>query len=177
MPFKMKSQNNLRTTPYLLVFLLLLSLFSACKKENNSSNTTATGTYYMRFKANGTQVEFTNQQSLVAAFSNTGNQYVGIFTGYDANSNMGLQVYDNKAIATGTYTGYAAVGSVLVGTLISYQTSNSSIYGETGMDTTVVVNINELTSTAVKGTFNGILSGQNDSMVITNGEFYLHRVN
>lgn len=130
----------------------------------------------MSFTANGTKVEYTLEGALVATFSNAGQQYVGIFSGYDTNTNMNLQVYDNTDISEKDYSGYTTVNTELVGVLMGYQDNSSTLYSKGGGD--VVVNVSSITDTSVSGTFSGTLkaAGKPD-MVIADGKFTVKRIN
>lgn len=167
---KTTKQRLTATFFYLVVFTLL---FNGCKKDQSTQ-----GGYLMKFDVNGKTVEFTGQASLVAAFSNTGNQYLGVFTGYDANSNMGLQVYDNKAIVPGTFSGYTISNSAIVGVLIGYQDTSGTQYTQGTTNSDAVITISELTATTVRGTFSGTLKAAGKSDIsVTNGQFYVWRAN
>lgn len=157
----------------LILAFALLMMFNACKKEENSNDG-----YMMRFKVNGAQVEFKTQASLVAAFGQSGNIFNGVFTGYDAKSNISLQVYDNKAISETTFSGYALVGSSFVGALIGYQDNDGTLYTQGSINSDATIKISEMSSTTVRGTFSGTLkaSGKSD-IAITNGEFFVWRAN
>ncbi|HSM46343.1 MAG TPA: hypothetical protein VK872_00895, partial [Draconibacterium sp.] len=94
----MKSNSSSKFTFQILVFALLVVLFGSCKNDDSDTGSE----YYVRFNANGQKVEYTIHNSLVAAFGQSGIQYNAVFTGYDATSNISLQVYDNKAIVPAT---------------------------------------------------------------------------
>lgn len=155
------------------VVILIFSVFvGSCKNENAPSG------YIMKFKTNGTTVEFTSQSSLVAAFANSGSQYTATFTGYDSNSNLSIVVYDNKAIAPVTYSGYQLNNTEFIGALIVYEDKNGKIYSQLSTNSDIKVVINEITSTTVRGTFSGTLtSSDNEELSVTNGEFYVWRAN
>lgn len=155
-----------------LAFSILV--LSSCSTTNSKNN----GGYVMRFKANGNTVEFTVQASLTAAFGQSSNQYNGLFTGYDANSDISLQVFDDKTISESTYTGYTIVGSAVIGTLISYQDDTGTVYTQGSGSSDATVSITQITSKTVRGTFSGTLkaSGKPD-MAITGGQFYVWRAN
>ena len=137
------------------------------------------GTYYFRFDANGTRVTFNTQNSLTAAFSQSGNQRVLIITGFDATRNSAVQIYSGAAITTTSYTGYTIntqLGAV-VGMIFHYQDASGTLYtSDTGNTNTA--GITEISSSAVRGTFSGRLkaTGKAD-IVVTNGEFFVVRAN
>ena len=160
----------------LITFTVIVMLFSSCSKDETDSST-----YYIRFNANGESVEFTNQLILIAGFGHSGNQYTGTISGAnDAQSNVGLQIYNNAPILEGNYRGYGISGGAVVGVIIGYKEKQSGVLFSSGggpnVDATVV--ITEITAATVKGTFHGKLqaSGQPD-MIITNGSFFVRRSN
>src|SRR5690606_8909460 len=106
----------------LCLFALPL-LVAAC---SDSSGPSGNSGYFLRFDANGSRVTYTNEGALFATFSQSGSQHVGVFTGYDASTNMGLQVYSDAPIATTTYSGYTLSGSTFVGALIGYQDASGT---------------------------------------------------
>jgi len=154
-----------------LVVLMITVVLSSCKKDDPEENG---GAYEMSFTANGTKVKYTTQGALVASFANSGSQFLGVLTGYDANTNLHVQVYDDEAIVAGTYSGYSASGGVLTGVLIGYKDGTGTSYTQAGGD--IVVTISSITETSASGTFIGTLkaSGKPD-MVITDGKFTVQR--
>ena len=170
----MKTRAYFKKAIYPLLGLILFTFFiSACKKDTVANNT---GNYEMTFNANGTQIKYNTDNAVVATFSQTGEQYVGIFSGYDANSNMGLSVYDNKQISESDYTGFTASGMATVGALIGYQDDSGTLYSQAGND--VDIKISSITSDSVSGTFSGTLTATGKpNMVITEGKFTLKRLN
>lgn len=150
-------------------------LFTGCG-GSDSTGPGDSGAWYLRFKANGAQVSFTLQTSLLATFSNAGVQYVGIVTGYDATANTNLQLYDNASITTKTYSGYAASDGAIVGALIGYEDAAGTNYVSTSNQVSVIVT--ELTGTTIKGTFTAVLSavGKPD-LTVTEGQFFVPRYN
>ncbi len=154
-------------------FLILIFTISSCKKTDLTGSNV---TYQMSFMANGEKVVYTLEAALVAVFSNVGNQYNGAFVGYDSNSNMGLQVFDNQTISKKEYTGYTTSGTILVGVLMSYEDSNGTVYSQAGED--VKVTITSLAHESVSGTFSGTLKASgNPDMAITDGKFTVKRIN
>ncbi len=157
-------------------FVVSILLISACAKDEPDS-----GSYYIRFRANGEQVEFTNQLILVAGFGTNGELYTGTISGAnDVDSNVGLQIYNNAPILAGTYSGYGVSGNAVVGVIIGYSEKSSGALFSSGggpdVDATVV--ISEITATTVKGTFHGRLlaTGQSD-ILVTDGSFFVRRAN
>ncbi len=160
----------------LVVFVALAAVsLSGCKKDDDNGDG---GQYYMRFKANGTTVEFKVQASLVAAFGHAENVYNAVFTGYDADSNISLQVFDSKDIVETTYSGYGLVGTSFVGALIGYKDTGETLYTQGATASDASVTISEITATTVKGTFQGTLKADGKANIaVTNGEFFVWRAN
>jgi len=132
-------------------------------------------TYFVRFKANGSQVEFTNPVALAAGFGHSGTQYNMLVTGFDATSNANIQVFDGSAISAKTYSGYGVVGSAFVGSLIGYQPPGGPVYAS---NATVTVTITGLSATTVSGTFEGTVSATGHANIqVTEGEFSVKRSN
>lgn len=155
-------------------FIVLSAAISACKKDDTTSNEQ----YAFKFKANGTQVVLNQQASLVAAFAQSGNIYNAVFNGSDGVSIAILQVYDNKAISSTTFSGYNLVGGSIVGALISYDDATGTGYMQGAGNSDATVTISEITEKTVRGTFSGTLTatGKPD-IAITDGEFYVWRAN
>lgn len=161
-------------TILILGFALITMMFNSCKKDDAGNG----GEYFIRFKANGTQVDFAVQGSLTAAFGQAGSQFNAVFSGGDATSNISLQVFDNKAIAEANYTGYGIVGSSVVGALIGYSDKTGTLYTQGAVGSNATITVTELAATTVRGTFGGIVkaTGKPD-ILITQGEFFVWRAN
>jgi hypothetical protein len=155
----------------------LALLVTAC--SSSTGNDDDDGGFFMRFDANGTRVTYTNEATLFATFTQSGAQHSAVFTGYDANSNMALQVYSDAPIAANTYSGYTLSGTVFVGALIGYEDATGTLYTQgTGTSIQSQIVLTSVTSESVRGTFSGTLkaAGQPD-VVVTNGEFLVRRFN
>jgi hypothetical protein len=157
-----------------VTFIVIGTLILSCSNDETDS-------YYIRFRANGELVEFTNQLILTAGFGNTGDLYSGTISGAnDVDSNIGLQIYNNAPILEDTYSGYGFSGNAVVGVIIGYKEKSSGVLfssgGGTNVDATVV--ISEITETTVKGTFQGRLlaNGQPD-IIVTDGSYFVRRAN
>ncbi len=157
----------------ILAFVLFAGLLGGCKKDETSDNG-----YWIKFKVDGNQVEYTLQSSLVAAFAQAGTQYNAVITGSDSKSNVGLQVYDSKAIAANKYSGYTISNGAVVGVLMHYADGNGTVYNQSVTNSNLEITVSELNTTTVRGTFNGTLkaSGKSD-ISITEGKFYVWRAN
>lgn len=155
-------------------FALFALLTGSCRKDDATDD----GKYFVRFNASGSKVEFTVQGSLVAAFGQANTQYNAVFTGGDGTSNISLQVFDGKAIAEGTFSGYTITGGAVVGALIGYSDNSGTLYTQGSVESNASVTIAEMTPKTVKGTFSGTLksSGKVD-IVVSQGEFFVWRAN
>jgi hypothetical protein len=154
--------------------LVSIAVMAACGGSDKNPTGPGGSTYYLRFKANGTQVNFTAQASLYAAFAQAGAQYNMIGTGYTATSNSNIQVYNNSPVVVGTYSGYNINGGALVGALVGYQDDGGVSY----TNQSATITISEITSTTVRGTFSGVVEANgHPDITITNGEFRLQRAN
>lgn len=161
---------------FLLAALLpaCLLLFAGCDSGGDDDDGDGDD-LFLRFRANGTQMEFTNPPSLLATTSQSGTQHVMIVTGFDAASGLSLSFFGDAPISERTYTGYTlAPGNVaFVGVLIAFHDAQSQ-YGPDVLDHTAT--ITDITETTVEGTFQGTLSaaGRPD-LVVTDGRFRVQR--
>lgn len=178
------------------VLFAALFMAGACKKTNDDNPGNGSG-YYMKFKLNGTQVEYTGQ--VECNFNKTsGSTQVASFAGLKVALNAGSNAMtlalgtadDNK---TGvTYTNYAttATGTEKAKALtIGYMDAAGVAYLSwpeefspslpSGTKTEAQLKVIEATSAALKGTFSGILYNADYSkeLTVTEGEFYLRRIN
>ncbi len=165
---------RLRFTGFLAAGLFL----SACGGSGGDS-TGPDGTYYLRFKANGTQITYADQFRLNATVSQAANQHLLLALGFDDTSNFSATFFDGAPVSQKTYAGYNINQSLgaFIGVIFAYQNTSGVVYGP-GSTNDESATITELTSTTVRGTFSGTVraAGQAD-VVITNGEFYLPRGN
>lgn len=153
-----------------VVFIAIGAVIFSCSKDESDG-------YYIRFRANGELVEFTNQLILLAGFGTNGEIYTGTISGAnDATSNIGLQIYNNAPILEGTYSGYVGMSGVIIGYLEKSSGILFSSGGGPNVDATVV--ITEITETTVKGTFRGkiMATGQPD-IIVTDGSYFVRRSN
>jgi hypothetical protein len=162
----------------ILILVVLVSgafLFESCSKEDEDP-----GEYFMRFKANGTLVEYTNQLGLSAGFAQSGNQYVGTISGWnDASTNFSLLLYNQAPITESTYSGYAVSVNGTVGVLFAHKEKESGDVFSSGVtaDYDARVTLSEITETGVKGTFSGLIKAAgHPDITITEGSFFVKRV-
>lgn len=158
----------------LVMFIVSVTFITSCAKEEEP------GEYYMRFKANGKLIEYTNQLGLAASFSQSGNQHIGTISGWnDASSNFSFLLYDMAPITENTYSGYSFSTEGIVGVLLVHKEPGSGEVFSSGVtpDYDARVTISEIDGTAVKGTFSGLIkaSGLPD-INITEGSFFVKRV-
>jgi hypothetical protein len=159
----------------LLIFFLAAPFLAAC---NGDSTGPLGGDLFLRFKANGAQVEFTDQLSLLASFTSTTAQSVLLITGFEGPSNAGLQIYDRQPITTSTYSGYAFADGAFQGVLVTYLTPSNVLYQlDTSAPVDATVTITDIGSARIRGTFSGTLSDGQTDLVITDGEFLVARAN
>lgn len=164
------------TKTLILVFALFIAFFMNGCSKSDGGNDIDSGNYYISFKANGTQMRYTQQSVLSYNTSQSGPLYVGIVSGFnDASSNINLQVHNNAEIVPGTYSGYTLTGGVFVGIIIGY---TDPVSGESFVTSALNVEgqitITEIETTGVKGTFSGrvVKSGLSD-ILITEGSFFV----
>jgi hypothetical protein len=165
-----KMKRNFYYLLTVVAFLVVTTLFSSCSKDETEG-------YYIRFRANGELVEYTNQLILTAGFGTNADIYTGTIGGAnDVASNVGLQIYHNAPILEGTYSGYGGVSGVIIHYMEKSSGALFSSGGGPNADATVV--ITEITATTVKGTFHGkIMSTGQPDIVVTNGSYFVRRAN
>jgi hypothetical protein len=106
-------KNSLKHTLMYVFFVVNIFTFSACRNDDNNQ------IYYIRFLANGTLIEYTNQLVLIAGFGQATGIYTGTVSGAnDLSSNIGLQIYNNSPIVEGIYSGYGIIDNTVVGVII-----------------------------------------------------------
>lgn len=164
----------------LMMLMAIAIMIGSCKKDddnNNNNNNNNGSTYYVKFKSNGTQVNFTGFGTEVAIFSHSGNQYTCAVTGADTSSNIGLSMYDTTAITTKTYSGFTTVNSLsaTLGTLVTYGDGSGTSYNSN--NTTFSITVTGLTDSTMTGTFSGSLQDNNgtNTLTITDGDFHVKR--
>lgn len=163
---------------FFLVFTLLVTSITfivSCTKDEETP-----GEYYMRFKANGTLIEYTNQFGLSAGFAQSGNQHVGTISGWnDASSNFSLLLYDVKSITESTYSGYSASVNGVVGVVFAHKEKESGVVFSSGVgaDFDAHATISDITDKDVKGSFRGTIKATgHPDISITEGSFLVKRV-
>lgn len=190
----MKQQFLFRLFLHLLVPGMLI-MASSCKKDNGSDDS-GSG-YYMRFKINGTQVEYKGQiegtfDKVTALQHNT--SLAGLKDALVATkNNMTLLLATENETQTGlTYASYATgTSGMQKAKLVNlvYIDENGKSYLSwmeefapalpAGTETTATIKITEATANYIKGIFSGVLynEGYTTKLNITDGEFYARRFN
>jgi hypothetical protein len=171
----MEKLNFRKQVIYVFLAVAVFAFLSGgCKKDDDAGS----GTYYMKFKVDGNRVEFNLQTAMVAAFAQSGTQYNAVISGSDGKRNVGLQVFDNKVISAGKYSGYTISNMAVVGTLMHYEDLNGTAYTQGSTNQDVEVTISEISSTTVKGNFKGTLKSTGKAnILVTDGEFFVWRAN
>src|SRR5690606_31544520 len=107
---------------FLVIVMLIVSVnfITSCTEDEDP------GEYYMRFKANGNLIEYTNQLGLAASFSHRENQPVAINSGWnDDRSNFSFLLYDMAAIHENTYSASSFSKMSNVGVFIFHKETTS----------------------------------------------------
>lgn len=166
------------STTFLLAFSLIL-LFSSCKKETADPKEE----YYLKFKIDGNWVTWTNALSELGPDLDDATKTNFSFQGTSADTKqsfgLSFQVDDNS-ITTGTYSSndyFMPIDYITTdgGSTIWYSDRDGgepySVYS---------VTLNDITETAVKGSFTGNFladdSEEENTIAITEGEFFLKRI-
>ena len=154
------------------VILCALVFAIACKKD-------AAGNYYMQADINGVNESFNNNVfaqeysgDITAAFSVSGSNAalhhrLLISVGHTYNRKVTTGTYDKTSVDSLFFPG------------LSFTINDTTVYGSGVRPENpypVSITINALTNTTVSGTFNGIVYSPGnpaDSMLITNGKFYV----
>lgn len=190
----MKQRFLFRLFLHLLVPGILIMTYS-CKKDNSSGDS-GSG-YYMRFKVNGTQIEYKGQvegtfDKVTALQHNT--SLAGLKDALVATkSNMTLLLATENETQTGlTYTSYTTGTSGMqkakLVNLVYIDESGKNYLSwmeefapalPAGTETTATIKITEATADHMKGVFSGVLydEGYTTKLNITDGEFYARRFN
>lgn len=159
------------------VLLCLLFLWTGCSKKDDPGTGSA---YYMRFKANGKQVEY--KTGTQAAFAGNSGLFDCLLAGFSSNSDLGITIFDHEDIRAGmTYDGEILSGTGTPMAAIVYQDEQGNTYSSGNIsaypDAAAEVVLSEIASGYVKGHFSGVVYNDQTKIAITDGEFYLMRAN
>ncbi|MDH3207035.1 MAG: hypothetical protein OEO79_10505 [Gemmatimonadota bacterium] len=163
-----------RLAPRFLSLMVVSLVLSSC----GTSATDIANDLFMRYRANGSLIEYSLPAGLLTAVTNTTGQSNAAITGNDGGATyIAMTVWDVVPITTGTYAGFTGTTGA-VGAIIGYQDAAGINFasGVTAPEATIV--ITEFSATHVAGTFFGVLqeSGEPD-VVITEGSFRTARIN
>ena len=171
---------TLRTTVTALVFCSALTLGCGGDSTGPDSGQNQGGEFYVRFRANGTQVVFNLPNNELATFDKIGSEFHFGTSGAAANgNNISLAVFDVAAITTASYVGLTTVNSSGGYRLAEILYTVGGVqYENTDANQDHRITITEITPTTVKGTFSGTMKASGrPNISITNGEFYTKRIN
>jgi hypothetical protein len=189
----MTFHTNLSRKGFILFLLAPLCILSACSKD--SSTGSSGGGHYMKFKLNGTLVEYSGQAE--GTYNKTGgSQYSSGISGLKeafvaTKNNMSLALATSTQTQTAiTYTNYTTSGAGFAKALIS----SLSYFDEQGKFYTTwpeefipaippatevnsKIKITEANDHHIKGIFSGVMYSEDYSikLVVTDGEFYVER--
>jgi hypothetical protein len=162
-------------------FIVGAALLSSCGQDPAGSDGDETG-FYMRYRANGTLIEYRDPLLVHGVFVAVGSQFTfaaegvspaGTITGSSAN----VSAIDVAPITTRTYTGFQVVPGGFTTASILYRTGGVE-YSNTDAGNDIRVTLTEITPAYGRGTFSGTVkfAGRPD-VSITGGEFYVPRRN
>ena len=155
------------------LLLIFSTILLSCSKGEDSGE----DQYYIRFKADLTSIVFTDQPVLTTVCSKTGDQHECTFRGGDLTSRITITVFDDNTISNGTYSDFRTEGGLNFGTLISYEDDSGTIFEQRNGVTGTTVTITESTATSIRGVFTGKVATMGTTMTISEGEFFVKRIN
>jgi hypothetical protein len=168
----------------LYIFLILCSpLLFSCKKDSGSKNSG----YYVKYKLDGVLVTNTRANYSWIQPNNTISNMVD-FQMYsntnDNNHGLGITVQRLGGVTTGTYDSESSAYIVIADYFKNQGNTDErdfSIQSESGMPaSSFTVTLTEITDSYIKGTFTGNYlhdPGYNESVQLTDGEFFVRRNN
>lgn len=167
----------------LRVATVLTALAAGCGGSTDSTNNQS-GADFIRFKANGAQVQFQDQfaNPIAVSIAKTGSEYSLIVTGgsdptASLYSNIQLNVADVSPIGTKTYGAFQPIGGGYTAALVTYNVGSVG-YDNTAANSDFQITITQITSTTASGTFSGTVKTKSGVAVsITSGEFLGKRIN
>lgn len=163
--------NLLSVRGIIMMAVLMAAFATGCKKDENGSS------YYVKFKAAGNPITYSQQSSEVATFDVVGSQYHCAISGAYADASISIGLFDTTAIVAKTYDGLTVLDSsyATIGTTVSYNNGNGITYSS-GIVPAMTVTVSEITADYVKGTFSGHVAATSGAdIAITEGEFYVKR--
>lgn len=192
----MKLMSNIRLPILVSIFLsVVIPVTFSCKKQNDSKKQEEG--YFMRFKINGTQVEYKAQIEGVfdketSLQHNT--SLAGLKVAFNATTNnMTLLLATENSVQTNIdYTGYTPASSGMLKAKLAnlvYLDENGKKFLSwmeeltptlpSGTETKAEIKITEVTDAYFKGSFSGVLYSEDFSakLNITDGLFFARRSN
>jgi hypothetical protein len=171
-----------------LIFILFFMLIYSCKSKDDAEPDKMNNAdeYYLSFRADGKEYRFTGSEIFPANFHNginTGEGYNGngyktsiIATAADGRlPRMSILIYSSKSIKD---TVYITNGNTTMVALDCFMPADNAqkykIFGSNGTSEARLISIG---TEGVRGTFSGTLFSYSEKLLITQGEFYLPRVN
>lgn len=172
-----------------LVFVLFLSLIVSCKSKSDvepEKLIVDNDAYYISFNAGGKEYKFTEREISAANFhggKNTGEGYNG--NGYKVSilaasadggvPQISILIYSPKSIKDSTYISDGKTTMVALDCFLP--ANNAQKYQIFGTNGTSEAKVFDLGPDNVKGTFSGVLFSFGEKLVITDGKFYVPRIN
>ncbi len=186
----------------LILLLALVLVAGGCKKDNGNDEGEGDTEYYMRFKVNGSQVEY--KSNLVAQVFPVSNKalYSCVLQGFEKfpeegdKNHLGIIIWDEIPITNNTYRNDENTensdGNEVPQVVVTYLDSDKTGYLSHGVPpvpvppldniiSDVQIAITELTASRITGTFSGTLYKTTDgtfssTIVVTEGKFRLKRL-
>lgn len=188
----------MRRTSFSLLFLLLvgcITFVSSCKKDQENTDP-GTG-YYMRFKVNGTLVEYKAQVEGVfdqATSLQHNTSLAGLKESFvSTKNNMTVLLATEDETQTGKdYSSFTPTASGMekakLASLVYFDENGKEFFSwmeelapalPPGTETKAVIRITEATDKYFKGSFSGVLYTEDyaDKITVTDGDFYARRGN
>ena len=164
------------TKSKILLLILLISTASCVKKEDIEKDPPEK--YMISFKANGVLQEFTSEHSPKFGITDSERQHTAVVHAARPASWVGIQALDVKPITAKTYSGYTVVNTAAqakdyeAGASMQYEDGSIYYISPYLPDRDMTVQILEMTSKIMRGTFKGTLKslGKPD-LIITDGKF------
>jgi hypothetical protein len=155
-----------------IAFCLLALLFTACGKELSTENDSGTDDYFIKFKIDGTSVEYRDYVFATKGVLN--NIHFVTIQGRETLENevpgLGIFVQDISEITAQTYSDDGATTN----NAVEYSGADSVVFSNQLMTEPSGMNIviTKIDSATVRGTFSGKISDLNlNQKTITDGEF------
>jgi len=149
-----------RTVCSLLICFAMIS--GGCSEDEPAEDQ-----YYISFMADLTRIVFTDQPVLTASYAQSGSQHNCTINGGDRTSNIMIQLSDNSSITVGAYTDVQ----------IRYQDDHGDVFEQDSGNADAAATITAMTATSVRGRFSGTVRTTNSIISITEGEFFVKRIN